>query len=145
VCRKGLGKNKNKRGEFNPSTAQKVTEIRERWRWMTSRNQSQEKTGSNLDRTLRETHASPSAHSGKAEKHSGKPSPSATLGEELPGMRSTGKRPSSSAKNRTLGEAFPECHLNPRGRVNAVRTAGLFFFKKKLFPECNTRGRNLFF
>jgi hypothetical protein len=36
-------------------------------------------------------------HSGKSQKHLGKPSPSATLGEELPGKRLTGKRSSPSA------------------------------------------------
>jgi hypothetical protein len=48
-------------------------------------------------------------HSGKAPKHSGKASPSATLGEGLPGMLLTGKRPSPSANFLALGEAFPEC------------------------------------
>jgi hypothetical protein len=66
-------------------------------------------------------------HSGKSQKHSGKPSPSATLGEEPPGMPLTGKRPSPSAKNRTLGEAFPECHPPPRGRFNTVGAVSLFF------------------
>jgi hypothetical protein len=80
-------------------------------------------------------------HSGKAPKHSGKPSPRATLGEEPPGMPLTGKRPSPSAKNHTLGEAFPECHPPPRGRFNTVGVVSLFL----LFPECNTRGRNFLF
>jgi hypothetical protein len=54
----------------------------------------------------------------KRQKHSGKPSPSATLGEGLPGKRLTGKSSSPSAKNRTLGEGFPECHGSTRGRFN---------------------------
>jgi hypothetical protein len=99
-------------------------------------------------------------HSGKAKKHSGKPSSSATLGEEPLGMPFTGKRSSPSAKNRTLGEAFPECHPNTRGRFNAVGAVRLFFWKplppvqhsgkkfvffiKILFPKCN-RGRNSIF
>jgi hypothetical protein len=83
-------------------------------------------------------------HSGKTQKHSGKPSPSATLGEEPPGMPLTGKSSSPSAKNRTLGEDFPECRYSTRGRVNAVGAVRLFFLKI-LFPECNTRGRVLFF
>jgi hypothetical protein len=45
-------------------------------------------------------------HSEKGQKHSGKPSPSATLEEEPPRMPFTGKRSSPSAKNRTLGEEF---------------------------------------
>jgi hypothetical protein len=53
-------------------------------------------------------------YSGKSQKHS------ATLGEELPGMLLTGKSSSPSAKNRTLGEDFPECHGSTRGRFNAV-------------------------
>jgi hypothetical protein len=59
-------------------------------------------------------------HSGKTPKHSGKASPSATLGEGQPGKRLTGKRPSPSAKSRALGEAFPECHAPHRWRFNAV-------------------------
>jgi hypothetical protein len=64
-----------------------------------------------------------------------------TLGEEPPGMPLTGKRPSPSAKNRTFGEAFPECRPPPRGRFNTVDAVSLFL----LFPECNTRGRNFLF
>jgi hypothetical protein len=67
-------------------------------------------------------------HSGKGQKHSGKPSSSATLGEEPPGMPLTGKRSSPSAKNRTLGEAFPECRPSTRGRFNAVDVV-CFFLK----------------
>jgi hypothetical protein len=67
-------------------------------------------------------------HSGKGHKHSGKPSPSATLGEEPPGMPLTGKRPSPSAKNRTLGEASPECHPSTRGSFDAVGTVHPRFF-----------------
>jgi hypothetical protein len=66
-------------------------------------------------------------HSGEAQKHSGKPSPSATLGEELPGMPLTGKRSSPSAKNRTLGEAFPECRPSTRERFDAVGIVRFFF------------------
>jgi hypothetical protein len=54
-------------------------------------------------------------HSGKAPKHSGKASPSATLGEGLPGTLLMGKLPSPSAKSRALGEAFPERHAPTRG------------------------------
>jgi hypothetical protein len=82
-----------------------------------------------------------------------------TLGEEPPGMPLTGKRPSPSAKNRTLGEAFPKCHPRPRGRFNTVGVVSFFlpfpecntrgrnflFLFWNLFPECNTRGRNSFF
>jgi hypothetical protein len=80
-------------------------------------------------------------HSGKSQKHSGKPSPSATLGEELPGKWFTGKRSSPSAKNRTLREGFPECHSSTRGRFNTVSAVHFFL----LFPECCTRGRNSIF
>jgi hypothetical protein len=78
----------------------------------------------------------------------------------LPGKRFTGKRPSPSAKSRALGETFPECRPSIRGRINTVGTISLFlkkiplprvqhsgkiicFKKKKLFPKCCTRGRNL--
>jgi hypothetical protein len=73
-------------------------------------------------------------HSGKREKHSGKPSPSATLGEEAPGMPLTGKMSSPSAKSHTLGEAFPECHLSTRGRFNTVNVV-CFFFEKSSSPS----------
>jgi hypothetical protein len=45
------------------------------------------------------------------------------------------------------GEAtFPECRASSWGRFNVVDAIHLFFlFFKKLFPECNTRGRNSFF
>jgi hypothetical protein len=39
----------------------------------------------------------------------GEPSQSATLEEEFPAMPLTVKRPSLSAENHTLREAFPEC------------------------------------
>jgi hypothetical protein len=68
---------------------------------------------------------------GEGEKHSGKPSPSATLGEEPPGMPLTGKRSSPSAKNRTLGE-------------DVTPSVSFVFFLESLFPECpipRTRGR----
>jgi hypothetical protein len=45
--------------------------------------------------------------------------------EELPGKRLTGKSSPPSAKIRTLGEDFPECHGSTRGRFNAVD--GIFF------------------
>jgi hypothetical protein len=67
-----------------------------------------------------------------------------TLGEEPPGMPLTEKRSSPSVKNRTLGEGFPEFRPSTRRRIDAVG-AVRFFFLKILFPECNTRGRNLFF
>jgi hypothetical protein len=79
-------------------------------------------------------------HSGKSQKHSGKHSPSATLWEELPGKRLTGKSSSPSAKNRTLEEDFPECHGSTRGE-DLTPSTGFFL----LFPERNTRGRNFFF
>jgi hypothetical protein len=50
-----------------------------------------------------------------------------------------------SAKNRTLREAFPECRVNTRGELTPFATSALFFKKKTLFLECNTRRRNLFF
>jgi hypothetical protein len=55
-------------------------------------------------------------HSGKDQLHSGKPSPSATLGEESPGKRSTGKPPSLRVGNRTLREGFTERRESTRGR-----------------------------
>jgi hypothetical protein len=68
-------------------------------------------------------------HSGRHQnKHSGKASMSATLGEGLPGMLLTGK-PSTRAKL-PLGD-----NLTPS-------TSSLFL---PLSPECNTRGRNSFF
>jgi hypothetical protein len=92
--------------------------------------------------TLQETAASPSAKCawGRPQNTWGSLSPSATLGEEPPVMPLTGKRSSPSAKNRTLGEVFPECRPSTRGRFDAV-----LFFLKNLFPECNTQGRNLIF
>jgi hypothetical protein len=79
-------------------------------------------------------------HSGKTPKHSGKASPSATLGEGLPGKRFTGKRPSPSAKSRAIGEAFPECRAPSRGRFNVVGAISHFFtlprvqYSGKKFP-----------
>jgi hypothetical protein len=67
--------------------------------------------------------------------HSRKPSPSVTLGEERPGMPLTGKRSSPSAKNRTLGEAFPECHTSTRERFDAVDAVYHFFFEKTSSPS----------
>ena len=68
-------------------------------------------------------------HSGKAQLHSGKPSPSATLGEEPPANPLTGKSPSPSVKNRALGEGFAECRAGTRGKLDAVgRRPTLFFF-----------------
>jgi hypothetical protein len=43
-----------------------------------------------------------------------------------------------------LGEAFAERRPSTRGRFDAVGVVRLFF-KKNLFPECNTRGKNLSF
>jgi hypothetical protein len=71
----------------------------------------------------------------EGKKHSGKPSPSATLGEEPPGMPLTGKRSSPSAKNRTLGEAFPECHPSTRGRFDAIGAVWCVFFGKTSSPS----------
>jgi hypothetical protein len=83
-------------------------------------------------------------HSGKGHKHSGKPSPSATLGEEPPGMPLTGKRSSPSVKNRTLGEAFPECRPNTRRRIDTVGAVRLFFKKKSSSPSA-TLGEEICF
>jgi hypothetical protein len=57
---------------------------------------------------------------GEGTKTLGEAFPITTLGEELPGMPLTGKRSSPSVKNRTLGEAFPECRPNTRGRFDTV-------------------------
>jgi len=87
-------------------------------------------------------------HSGKAQLYSGKPSPSATLGEEPPANPLTGKAPSPSAENRALGEGFAECRAGTRGRFHAVGrrpTPFSFSFFFIFFPECNTRGRFLIF
>ena len=68
-------------------------------------------------------------HSGKAQLHSGKPSPSATLGEEPPANPPTGKAPSPSVENRALGEGFVECRAGTRRRLDAVgRRPTLFAF-----------------
>jgi hypothetical protein len=56
-------------------------------------------------------------HSGKAQKHSGKPSPSATLREELTAIPLMVKRRSPSAKNRALEESFLECRASTRGKI----------------------------
>jgi hypothetical protein len=99
---------------------------------------------------------------GEGKKHSRKPSPSATLGGEPPGMPLTGKRSSPSVKNRTLGKASPECHPSTRGIFDVVGAVRRFlkksssssatlgeenylFLIKILFPECCTRGRNSIF
>jgi hypothetical protein len=71
-------------------------------------------------------------HSGKTPKHSGKPSPSATLGEGQPGLPWVPNMEHS-------GKPFPSAFL-PLGEVLTPSTG--FFL---LFPECNTRGRNFFF
>ena len=90
-------------------------------------------------------------HSGKAQLHSGKPSPSATLGEEPPANPFTGKSPSPSVKNRALGVGFAECRAGTRGRLDAVGrwpTSFSFSFSFSFlifFPECNTRERFLNF
>jgi hypothetical protein len=68
-------------------------------------------------------------HSGKAQLHSGKTFPSTTLGEEASANPLTGKRSSLSAKNRTLGKAFPECSLHTLGRIDVVRAVCLFLKK----------------
>jgi hypothetical protein len=83
-------------------------------------------------------------HSGKGQQHSGKSSPSATLGEEPPRMPLTGKRPSPRAKNRALGEAFPECRLSTRGRFDAVGAVRCFFFEKNSSPSA-TLGEEICF
>jgi hypothetical protein len=77
-------------------------------------------------------------HSGKAPEHSGKASPSATLGEGRPGTLLTGKRPSPSAKSRALGEAFLECRAPSRGQFNAVGTVSRFL---KPLPRVQHSGK----
>jgi hypothetical protein len=64
-----------------------------------------------------------------------------TLGEEAPGMPLTGKMSSSSAKIRTLGEAFPECRPSTRGRFNTVNAVRFFFLKNPL-PRVQHSGKN---
>jgi len=59
-------------------------------------------------------------HSGKAQLHSEKPSPSATLGEEGPGYLFTGKASSPRAENRALGEGFPESRLALRDELTPL-------------------------
>ena len=59
-------------------------------------------------------------HSGKAQLHSGKPSPSATLGEDLPANPHPAKASFLSAENRALGEGFAECRAGTRERFDAV-------------------------
>ena len=69
-------------------------------------------------------------HSGNAQLHSGKPSPSATLGEEPPANPLTGKAPSPSVENRALGEGFAECRAGTRGRLDVIgrRPTPFFYF-----------------
>jgi len=76
-------------------------------------------------------------HSGKAQLHSGKPSPSATLREECSGYLFTEKTSSPRAKNRALEEGFPESRSDTRVTVDVVGEQStpfpsLFFFKKNL-------------
>ena len=52
--------------------------------------------------------------------HSGKPSPSATLGEEPLANPPTGKAPSPSVENRALGKGFAECRAGTREIFDAV-------------------------
>ena len=101
-------------------------------------------------------------HSGKAQLHSEKTSPSATLGEEPPANPLTGKSPSPSVKNRALGEGFAECRAGTRGRLDAVgRRCFLFDFlprvqhSEKIFefflnnlcrvPQLRHTAKNFFF
>ena len=79
--------------------------------------------------------------------HSGKPSPSATLGEEPPANPPTGKASSPSVENSALGEGFAECRAGTRGRLDAVgrRPTPFSFLFLIFFPECNTRERFLIF
>jgi hypothetical protein len=72
---------------------------------------------------------------GKTPKHSGKSSPSATLGEGQPEKGLTKKRPSPSAKYRALGEAFPECHAPPRWRFNVVSQIFVYSSPSATFGE----------
>ena len=55
--------------------------------------------------------------------HSGKPSPSATLGEDPPANPHPAKASFSSAENHALGEGFAECRAGTREIFDAV-----FFF-----------------
>ena len=52
--------------------------------------------------------------------HSGKPSPSATLGEDPPANPYPAKASFPSAENRVLGEGFAECRAGTRERFDAV-------------------------
>jgi hypothetical protein len=78
---------------------------------------------------------------GEDEKTLGEAFPSATLGEEPPGMPLTGKMSSPSAKNRTLGEAFPECRPSTRGRFNTVGDVHFSFMENPL-PRVQHSGKN---
>jgi hypothetical protein len=71
-------------------------------------------------------------HSGKGQKHSGKPSPSATLGEEPLGMPLTGKRSSPSAKSLTLGE-------------DVTPSVSFVFFFGKPLPQVQHSGKKFVF
>jgi hypothetical protein len=105
-------------------------------------------------------------HSGKAKKHSGKPSPSATLGEELPGMPFTGKRPSrerglprllkiahlgkpSPSVTSTLGEELtpfaPSALFSKKKTLPRAQHSGKKFFKKKSSSPSATLGEEFFF
>ena len=81
---------------------------------------------------------------GKAQLHSGKPFPSATLGEECPGYLFTRKASSPRAKNRALGEGFPESRPGTRKRVETVggsRRRSLLL--KKILPRVQHSGKTL--
>ena len=69
-------------------------------------------------------------HSGKAQLHSGKLSPSVTLGEDPPANPHPVKASFPSAENRALGEGFAECRAGTRERFDAVgrRPAPFSFF-----------------
>ena len=104
-------------------------------------------------------------HSGKAQLHSGKPSPSATLGEDPPANPHPAKVSFLSAKNCALGEGFAECRAGTRERFDVVgrrptpfsffyflprvqHSGKIFEFFLIIFAECRssgTRQRNLFF
>jgi hypothetical protein len=65
-----------------------------------------------------------------------------TLGEP-PWMPLTGKRPSPSAKSRTLGEAFPECRPSTQERFDAAGVVHLFFLKP--LPQVQHSGKEFIF
>ena len=83
-------------------------------------------------------------HSGKAELYSGKPSPSATLGEDPPANPHPAKASFPSAENRALGEGFAECRAGTRERFDAVsRWPTPFYFFLFFSSTSATLGEDL--